>query len=127
MALEAKQGMSKLEQVCEEITEADRLKQQKRDQKKQRRKARKKNKSAAECGEAEGEGKGPLSLEHSHSGEAEEEGQVGHKCQQEGRGEGKCVVRYECVALRLNLEASSVTQPWRQGTRTLCVNAENCN
>ncbi|XP_038075546.1 gametogenetin-binding protein 2-like isoform X2 [Patiria miniata] len=83
MALEAKQGMSKLEQVCEEITEADRLKQQKRDQKKQRRKARKKNKNTAEGGEAEEEGRGHL--------EEPGEGKVEHKCQQEGSGEGKCL------------------------------------
>ncbi|XP_022102167.1 gametogenetin-binding protein 2-like isoform X2 [Acanthaster planci] len=93
MALEAKQGMSKLEQVCEEITEADRLKKEKRDQKKQRRKARKKNKNTAECGETEGEGPGytlgqdPL--------EEPGEGQVEHQCQQEGSGEGKCLCDHD--------------------------------
>lgn len=44
MALEAKEGMSKLELVCEEITEADRAKREKKEQKKLKKKARKKNK-----------------------------------------------------------------------------------
>ncbi len=49
--LEAKQGMSKLEQVCEEINEAERAKQERRALKKQKRKARKKNKGAVENGD----------------------------------------------------------------------------
>lgn len=87
MALEAKQGMSKLEQVCEEITEADRVKQQKRDQKKQRRKARKKNKNAAESVGSEGKGQRSLQLLYNEAEEGE------HQCQVEGGGEGKFVVR----------------------------------
>ncbi|XP_072043576.1 gametogenetin-binding protein 2-like [Amphiura filiformis] len=51
MALEAKQGMSKLEQVCEEINEAERAKQERRALKKQKRKARKKNKGMMENGD----------------------------------------------------------------------------
>ncbi|XP_072164019.1 gametogenetin-binding protein 2-like [Diadema setosum] len=47
MALESKEGMSKLEIVCEEINEADRAKREKKEQKKQRRKARKKNKAGS--------------------------------------------------------------------------------
>ncbi|XP_041457045.1 gametogenetin-binding protein 2-like isoform X2 [Lytechinus variegatus] len=47
MALESKEGMSRLELVCEEITEADRAKREKKEQKKLKKKARKKNKSNA--------------------------------------------------------------------------------
>ena len=46
MALEAKQGMSKLEQVCEEINEADRAKEERRALKKQKKKAKKKNRNS---------------------------------------------------------------------------------
>lgn len=55
VALDAKQGMSQIELICQEISQADEQKQQKREQKKQRKKARKKNKSvpkadvAVEC------------------------------------------------------------------------------
>ncbi|XP_033628175.1 gametogenetin-binding protein 2-like [Asterias rubens] len=89
MALEAKQGMSKLEQVCEEITEADRVKQQKRDQKKQRRKARKKNKNAAESVGSEGKGQRSLQLLYNEAEEGE------HQCQVEGGGEGKFVCEHD--------------------------------
>ncbi|XP_033108996.1 gametogenetin-binding protein 2-like isoform X2 [Anneissia japonica] len=44
VTVESKRGMSMLEQVCEEIDEADKLKQQKKEMKKLRRKAKKKGK-----------------------------------------------------------------------------------
>ncbi|XP_071946625.1 gametogenetin-binding protein 2-like [Antedon mediterranea] len=43
VTIESKRGMSMLEQVCEEINEADKLKQHKKEQKKLRRKAKKKS------------------------------------------------------------------------------------
>ena len=57
MALEAKQGMSKLELVCEEINEAERAKQERKALKKQKRKARKKNKGVTENGDTAAAGR----------------------------------------------------------------------
>ena len=47
MALESKEGVSLLERVCEQFSEADRAKREKKEQKKLKKKARKKNKSSS--------------------------------------------------------------------------------